>query len=255
MTEPIQVQTASARHLSGLIELLVKAVALGVPVLYAAGRLYTDAYWQQLGIAASLMDNAAEDYLYYGFTATVLALARLVGLDPYATIGRILLVAGAIGLFLLVVFVLGRVVRPWIQKQANKADHFLQEFKTLVRHELAQKLLGIVSFALGIAFVLLSLVWVCLVLFLFIGLASREGKLQAEQIQERLHHPTSKASRERPPLPLATFIREDKTFTVPLLECSLNWCVVYADQRITAIPAQTMQAVVPRAALMLPVKP
>lgn len=225
-------------RISRWIALLLQAVALAVPVFYAAGRIYNDAYWQQMGLSASLMDTSTPDFLYSGFVALVNGLAHYVGLDVYSTIGWVLSVAVVLGVILAIAYLLGHYLGPWLRHLAQKADGAIQQFRDFSKHQIANKLLSIFSVISSIVLVALVLLWFCFVLFLFVALPTQEGKRQADRTHERYRNPQTADATKRPPPPRV--LLSTRRQPIDLLECSSRWCVIFESDRFGAVPASVV---------------
>lgn len=117
------VEVSLGRRVSVALEFVVKLVAIGVPILYALGRIYSDSYWHELGLTSSLMGDSAEDYLYIGFSSIVVAGARLLGVDVYSTLAYAALVA----LVVASLTVIAEIVDRWLSKLINKRVTALRE--------------------------------------------------------------------------------------------------------------------------------
>jgi hypothetical protein len=83
--------------------MVVSVFAVGVPLLYVVGRVFSSAYWGALGIDGSLMNVAVEESVYDGFIAVAnMTFHLLAFLAP----NLMLVWLGAIALLALLVFVL-----------------------------------------------------------------------------------------------------------------------------------------------------
>lgn len=215
--------------------LLLQAIALAVPMSYAAGRLYTDAYWQELGLSSSLLDRTTPDFVYAGFIALVNALAHYVGLDPYSTLGKIISIAVISGVFLLIVLGLGRLLAPMLRHGASAVDRAIQRFRALAKNEIISRLLSALSVTTTLVFGLLVLFWFCLVLFLFVALATQEGRRAARRVEAEFtaQVDTKTGDSNRAVIRVAS----SNGSQALLLECSSRWCVVFQNGGFNAEPA------------------
>lgn len=233
--EPRADEVSIGRRVSVAIEFIVKVVAIGVPILYALGRIYSDSYWQELHLPSSLMGYSAEDYLYFGFTSLVSGLARLVGVEPYTTMAYAALAAlVAAAMTILAAFLdtwMGRVLKKYATKFEQKIGEWKQsKHGKLVRHVVFGAAIGTGSFV-----VMMFLVALSLCVFLPIVFAATEGKRQASIERDRLTQPQPKQG--QPALsPLVYYESRGTRASARLMECSDSWCVVFSQEAFVAIP-------------------
>jgi hypothetical protein len=230
-------------RIASALEFIVKVIVIGVPVLYALGRIYSDSYWQELHLPSSLMHNTTEDYLYAGFSSLVQGLVGLIGITPYTSMGYAALISLLIALLTVTALVIDRSLGPRIRGQLLRLELHFNELKQSKHREAIRHIaIGAVVWS-GLLSVLSMLMVAVLVLFLPIVFAVNAGKQQAHNDLNRLTQPKSKPGRAAPPVILAHYKSDAGQITAPLLDCSDTWCVVLQEGSFAAIPRSEVSLV------------
>jgi hypothetical protein len=236
-------QTTTAQpqiaRLTGLLDFALKLAAVLVPVLYAMGRIYSEAYWSALGLPSSLMTYSVQDYLYFGFVSMFLWFARNIGIHPYGAIGYALLAALGIAVFALAV----RFALWLISKTAPSWQTWLQERvhdRLPPRHGwVIGQFKSLASIAAIAALRLLFFIWVGFAAFVPIVFAVKAGQTQASADRLKdVAEPQSKAKTTS--TAYAHYVLDDLPHSAPLLECSVDWCVVNDHGVVVALPKSTV---------------
>ena len=237
MTDTTQQITAPAlsTRVANALEFIVKIVVIGVPVLYALGRIYLESYWQALHLPSSLMHNATEDYLYFGFVAVVEGLARGLGFAPYTALGYAALVAMAVAVLSFVALLIDRWLGPMARAQLARVDRRIAALKDSKHVDgIRSALIGAVVWGALTSFVMLLFMAVLLV-FLPIVFAANAGKRKANtDINEQMQHQTQQG--RATPVSIAHYSNDGVPMAAPLLDCAETWCVVFDQGAFVAIP-------------------
>ena len=222
-------------RLTGLLEFGLKLAAVLVPILYVMGRIYSEAYWDTLGLPATLMAYSVQDYLYFGFLSMFVGLAHTVGAHPYNAMGYALLVAGGITVFVVMIRLADWVAGPTLRAYIAALEQRIRTARAskhgaVVQH--AQVAAAVWSGASSLLMVMLTAV---LLSFLPIVFAVSAGRAQAVEERAQWLDPAHRPKTKQPPATV-TYRSEATLRTASLVECSEAWCMVYDQGAFVALP-------------------
>ncbi len=232
-------ERTAIRKSAAWIDVLIKALAVFVPILYALGRAYAHGYYQALGLSSSLMGFSFEHYLYIGYVGISNSMASVLGLTPWPVL---------IGVFLVIVLaLLTRYLGHWFSRLhwktpplVSSVDKALQHFFHADHLPRLRKVLSlpmVLVGAMGIGWFLV----IALLLVLVLPVAAmqsyggHEGEAEWENYR-KAWHPTTNSK-----LGLITYKGDANTeHRAQLVECSVEWCAVFRDGKFSAIRTDTI---------------
>ena len=216
------------------LEFIVKIVAIGVPVLYALGRIYLESYWQTLRLPSSLMGYAAEDYLYSGFMSLAVGMSRLIGVELYSTMAYAAIFAAVTAALAMVMYSIDRFVGPHVRARIAASQRLRGEAKKSKQSDAIRYVqIGAAVWSVTTTIILVFTA-AGVLLLLPIVLAVKAGQGQAEAERASYLQPQSAKRGVRPIL--AHYESDGIEVTAPLVECSESWCVVFRLGDFVAIP-------------------
>lgn len=204
-----------------IIDLLTPAVFFGTPLLYVFGRIYSEGYWTTIGFPASLMERAAEDYIYFGFVALVSGISiatphvdsMFVWLAPVTSIVLMTALAFAI-------WVLGKLhaqIKPRVAAVFGQLRDFLSERRDGISAiGKASTILESVTGAVLIAML------ACLVLLLPVFLAFSIGQARANKVHKSLEEGTGTRAEVK--------ITSRNGAQGQIVDCTPEQCVVHTPE-------------------------
>ena len=240
MTTPASKTTSSglAAHVILALELLLKAAAISVPVLYAMGRLYSETYWDTLGIPSSLMAYTVKDYLYFGFVANFVGLAKTLGAHPYSALGYAVMYAFVISIGVVIVL----LIDGWFNARLEaKKTELEQRAEVPATRQVTKTLARGIAVWSALTGGFAMLIGVSLLVLLPAVFAVKAGQARAQaELARQTHAPAT--SSQVTPSALAYFTRDGVLASGALVECSESWCVVF-DRGFIAVPRDTVTLV------------
>lgn len=231
--------TASARAFRA-IEIVVKAAALGVPVLYVLGRAFQEAFWNELHLSVALMGYSGDDYLYSGFLAIVLGLGHMVGANFYSTIGKAVVIGVSIGAcYTVVIWLEPLLLRRLKTRAAIFRERFQEASKKNRTGYLGLQSGAVLGAGLSTLFVFLACLTVIFFLpFVFaVNSGTIQGKLERDRQLGRL--------KSAPPM-YVDFRQGEVLQTAPFVACGEAWCVIFQQGTFVAIPKSEVVRIGPQ---------
>lgn len=232
-------ERTAVRQTGAWIDILVKALAVFVPILYALGCAYAHGYYQALGLSSSLMGFAFEHYLYIGYVGISNSIATVVGFASLPVlIGVVIVVALAL---------LTRYLGSWLSRLNWKAPPLVSALDKALQHffhadhlprlrkvlSLPMTLVG----AMGIGW----LFFIALLLFLVIPVAAMQSYGGHEGEAEWENYRKAWQSNANSKLGLITYKGDaGNEHSALLVECSVEWCAVFRDGKFSAIRTSTI---------------
>lgn len=217
-----------------IVEILVRVLAVGVPVLYVLGRAFREGYWTELGFTPALMSYTVQDYLYWGFASLLRGLMWLYKLLPFGPLGTLFFALLAIAA-LSALAALGQIyLLPKLRQPAQSSVRWLR------RSTGNQRGFG----ALFARPLFLLSQWVSSSLFYFlltilgvagsVSLAVYAGKQSATRDRAYLTAVPIVGSLDARPVVRLRSKDEDKVRSL-LLECGPQWCVMLRGRDFVAV--------------------
>ena len=235
MTDQQDSTRSTRARLAGALEFVVKTAAIGVPILYALGRVYAESYWGALHLPSGLMGYSVDDYLYFGFLSIILWVSHLLGVGPYSAMAKGLLLGLGVG----AVAAAAAWVDRWLSRRLSaRAAAFRERLAEAKQSKHASALHGLQVGAVvssGVSFLLLSLLAAIALILLPLLLAANIGKAQARVDLAHLSGQRTGTGASQSPIE-AHYTFEGERVSAPLLECSEGWCVVLKHGTVAAIP-------------------
>lgn len=224
-----------------LLELFIRIVAIGVPVLYVIGRVYAEGYWSALGLSSGLASYDVDDYLYLGFFALVNASAIALGVPGDHTF--LVVIVG--GLMLSFATILVITIEHWMtvffSSHLKKADERSAEWRR--KHQGAIRKFGHPAVIIGAGFYALvyivgmSLFAAFLAVLVVHNVGIGSGRREIQRFAKLEDSPGG--VREH----ASTVHYVDRELTRReglLLDCSADWCFVFQGGKFVAIPSGTV---------------
>ncbi len=214
---------------------LTGATVVGVPIFYALGLVYSNAYWSRLGVGALPSDAGPDDLIFLGFRALVTGTASVFG----ASGEDALVVAAVSGLLAAVLVTLGCIVAAWLRAVAHGAALAAHRWRETHRGLIHLLEPGAVVGAV-IAVVPVTVVAASVFVLVPMALAERAG---IERADRDLAAMSGRAARPAAADGAGDYVihrTHDGPRLSPIADCDGNWCVVWQDGRAIAIPLATV---------------
>lgn len=237
MTESSE-RASPAKVLANLFQFALAVFAIGVPTLYAMGRVYLEAYWGALQLP-QLDALALEDYVYLGFVASFNSAGRAMDVG---TFGYLLIAGVVLTAFACYIVVLDKWLIPTIRKR-------LRDIGERVNISLEGKRVWIADLSRLVGVIWATLSTLAVLFFIaFIGIAlplvwmHRAGEQQASFDRKRL------TEFGRPQMFTAEPILhykdgEGRRRASLMLSCSEQWCVIFEDRLFAAVKTDAVERI------------
>jgi len=232
-------ERTAIRKTGAWIDILVKALAVFVPILYALGRAYAHGYYQALGLSSSLMGFSFEHYLYIGYVGISNSMASVLGFTPWPVLTGALLV---FALALLTRYLGGWFSRlhwktPPLVSTVDKAfQHFFHKDHLPRLRKVLSLPMALVG-AMGIGW----FVVIALLLVLVLPVAAMQSYGGHEGEAEWGNYRRAWQSTADSKLSLITYKGDaENEHRALLVECSVEWCAVFRDGKFSAIRTSTI---------------
>lgn len=222
------------------VELIVRALAIGVPVLYVLGRVFKEGYWGHIGLPVTLMSYSLQDYLYWGFAAIFNGLIWVFRQMPFGPLGSLVLTLVLVALAAAFVVVLRRAVVPRIRHRVLAAEAKLQAWRKddqSIGMQFLRPFVWLGSRVFNLMFYFL------LIIFVIAGsvlAAYKAGQFAAERDRKRLVGSGDAKTPDARAL-VHTEVKEGEASV--LLECGPQWCVVIKRGDFMAIRQEHVQRI------------
>lgn len=228
---PAEPAPAAVPRPRGLAEVVLRLFAIVVPALYAMGRFYASSWWQGIGLPASLERYAFEDYLFLGFYAAL----GSIGEYYIGDVGWRLLQAPLVVALCVLFYLTVNGALDWIIREIRRAAvavlamRRLRWLAPIVRTPFVRVPALSAAITLPILSALTTLFFFMLLPLL---LAENAGARDARRLKERLEKGVDLDAFPRahaaPGMRLPAGAR--------LIQCTPEWCVVFADRAFHALP-------------------
>lgn len=217
---------AVAPRLAAALQVVLGAIAFGVPILYAMGRVYIEGYWSGLQLPASLARYGVEDYLYLGFIGILNSGARLFASLGFGAVRYVVVAVCVLALLAFYAVALDKLVAPTLQRLVANFDAKIVSWEKGRRDWWT----SVARMAMTFWFVALILTMFLFVLFfvavLPVAFMHKAGGGQAAQVRKTMMEGLSSPVKSRA-LSILYYQDADVRRASLLLECSEQWCVVY----------------------------
>jgi hypothetical protein len=235
-TQPVALREAISRS----VELIVRALAIGVPVLYVLGRVFKEGYWEHIGLSMTLMSYTLQDYLYWGFAAIFNGLIWVFRKMPFGPLGSLVLTLFLVSLAAAFVVVLRRAVVPRIRHWVLAGEAKLQAWRKddqSIGMQFLRPFVWLGSRVFNWMFYFLLIIFVIAASVLA---AYKAGQFAAERDRKRLVSSGEVITPDARAL-VHTEIEEGEASV--LLECGPQWCVVIRRGDFVAIRQEHVQRI------------
>jgi len=229
MTEA-QDRSVTAKALTNALQLALSVFAIGLPALYAMGRVYQEGYWNSIQLPP-LMGYALEDYVYTGFVAIFNAAGRAVG---GGTLGYLVIAGLVLTFFACYIVVLDKWLIPTVKRRLRSIGERsnVSEKKPAWLVDLT-RLIGIAWTTLTTVSFLFFVLFLCIALPL-VGM-HKAGKSQAERDKKQLVQHGGRPLKYGTE-PVLHYKDDSGVMRASLmLQCSQQWCVIFDNGFFSAV--------------------